>query len=319
MRITNHRIHSLRRSAAVACLFVCALGAAADVPGRHSQAVQGPYLGQKPPGTSPQVFAPGIVSTDAHEFSVSFTPDGKEFYFTRRETPQSSTLIMVSKYVDGVWTLPTPAPFNTPPGGRTDGISFEPMVTPDGKRLYFSSDRPFPGQPGLEGPPMLNIWYVEREGDRWSEPKFPGLPFNPMKTMFISMTTAGTIYTTDISAGMARNRIVISRLKDGAYQQLEDPGALINAGPINNYPFIAPDESDLIFNRRTAPAGQASLLISFRSPDGKWGEPRPIDLGLLNAGQGVISPDGKYLFFTAGERGKGDIYWVEASLLNKMK
>jgi pimeloyl-ACP methyl ester carboxylesterase len=28
-----------------------------------------------------------------------------------------------------------------------------------------------------------------------------------------------------------------------------------------------------------------------------------------------VSPDGKYLFFTAGERGKSDIYWVEAGFL----
>ena len=45
--------------------------------------------------------------------------------------------------------------------------------------------------------------------------------------------------------------------------------------------------------------------------------PRPVDLGLINAGQGMISPDGKYLFFTAGERMKGDIYWVDASILKK--
>ncbi len=42
-----------------------------------------------------------------------------------------------------------------------------------------------------------------------------------------------------------------------------------------------------------------------------------LDLGPLSAGEGVISPDGKYLFFTAGERGKGNIYWVEAAFLKK--
>ena len=43
-----------------------------------------PYLGQKPPGTDPEVFAPGIVSTDDHiEMGCAWTPDGKEFYFDR--------------------------------------------------------------------------------------------------------------------------------------------------------------------------------------------------------------------------------------------
>ena len=282
------------------------------------QDLKGPYFGQKPPGTTPQVFAPGIVSTEAHEFSCSFTPDGMECYFTRRESLQSRTMIMVSKCVDGVWTPPAPAPFNEAAGGGPGGgMSFEAIVTPDGRRLYFSSDRPVPGQTASSGMPSLNIWYVDREGDRWSEPKSAGAPFNPMKTMFISMTKMGTIYTADISAGMADNRIAVTRLKDGVYQPLEVLGTPVNLGPINNYPYIAPDESYLIFNRREKPGGAGALLISFRGQDGTWGEPRKIDLGPLAAGQGIVSPDGKYLFFTAGERLKGDIYWVEASILKK--
>ncbi|MDH4196162.1 MAG: hypothetical protein OEW05_01995 [Candidatus Aminicenantes bacterium] len=314
----NDSPNSFRLFAAIAFLgFLLTIGVAADVPGQEKKAAQGPYLGQKPPGTTPQVFAPGIVSTEAHEFSCSFTLDGKEFYFTRSESMQSPTLIMFSKYVDGVWTPPSPAPFNDAAGARPAGMSFEPSVTPDGRRLYFSSDRPFPGQSGPGGPPMLNIWYVEREGDRWSEPKFPGPPFNPMKTMLISMTKTGTIYTADISAGMGNDRIAVTRLKDGDYQPLEVLGAPINVGPINNYPHVAPDESYLIFNRRETPGGAGGLFISFRAPDGTWGQPRRIDLGSLKSGQGMISPDGKYLFFTAGERRKGDIYWVEATFLRK--
>ena len=320
MNLENDHPISNRRIAAAAFLCAVTLGFAVESRGRTGQAGQGPYLGQKPPGSTPQIFAPGIVSTDAHEFSCSLTPDGKEFYFTRSEALQSPTLIMVSKWVDGVWTPPAPAPFNDASGGRPGGgMSFEAVVTPDGRRLYFSSDRPIPGQPDPGGMPMLNIWYVEREGDHWGRPKAPGAPFNPMKTMLISMTKTGTIYTADISAGMGNNRIAVARLKDGAYQPLEVLGAPINVGPINNYPYVAPDESYLIFSRRETPGGAGGLYISSKAPDGTWGEPRRIDLGPLNGGQGMISPDGKYLFFTAGERRKGDIYWVEARFLKEGK
>ena len=38
--------------------------------------LKGPYLGQKPPGMVPKVFAPGIISTEAAEGCSSFSRDG---------------------------------------------------------------------------------------------------------------------------------------------------------------------------------------------------------------------------------------------------
>src|SRR5690606_18870087 len=46
----------------------------------NSPLLEGPYLGQKPPGLIPEAFAPGIVTTEHYEFSGVFTPDQKEFY-----------------------------------------------------------------------------------------------------------------------------------------------------------------------------------------------------------------------------------------------
>jgi len=44
-------------------------------------ALGGPYLGQKPPGMTPEIFAPGITSTGHEEFKAVFSPDGKEPMF----------------------------------------------------------------------------------------------------------------------------------------------------------------------------------------------------------------------------------------------
>ena len=39
----------------------------------------GPYLGQTPPGVTPEIFAPGIVSTENGVYAnVTFNPDLKE-------------------------------------------------------------------------------------------------------------------------------------------------------------------------------------------------------------------------------------------------
>lgn len=311
MKVTGRTLTARRCASVAAMLSVSAFSLAAGAAAQSVQGgPQGPYFGQTPPGPTPQVFAPGFVSTAAHEFACSFTPEGREFYFTRRASPQSPTLIMVSRMVNGTWTEPEAAAFND----QAARMSFEPMVTPDGRRLYFSSDKPLDGAaPG--GPPTLNIRYVEREGEGWSRPRNPGPPFNPMRTMYVSVTGAGTIYATDISAGMGREGIGVARLVGGAYPAIERLGAPINVGSGNMYPYISPDEQYLVFTRRQGgPGGATSLYVSFRNPDGSWAEPRALDLG-MSAGAASVSPDGRYLFFSGGERGRGDIYWVSADVL----
>ena len=72
-----------------------------------------PYLGQKPPGMTPEVFAPGIVSTEDHkEFGCTFSPDGKEFYFTRGSIVLHQNTIMVCRYQNGKWIAPVSAAFS---------------------------------------------------------------------------------------------------------------------------------------------------------------------------------------------------------------
>ena len=302
---------ALRRAAGAAMLTLCVLAPALAAAQSPQGRPQGPFMGQTPPGATPQVFAAGFVSTAAHEFACSFTPDGREFYFTRRASPASPTLIMVTRMVNGTWTEPEPAAFNDPAAR----MSFEPMVTPDGRRLYFSSDKP--ARPGTApgGPPTMNTWYVDREGDAWSQPRDPGPPFNPMHSMYVSMSRSGAIYTTDISAGMGSEGIAVARPAGGTYAAIERLGAPINVGAGNLYPFVSPDEQYLIFTRRQGgPASPTDLYVSFRNPDGAWGEPRLVNLG-MSAGTPTVSPDGRYLFFSGGERGRGDIYWVSAEVL----
>jgi len=75
------------------------------------------YLAQTPPGTVAEVFAPGVVSTEAVELNGVFTPDGSEFFFTRLiEGPdeqegypgKSRPILHHSSYEDGAWTEPQP-------------------------------------------------------------------------------------------------------------------------------------------------------------------------------------------------------------------
>jgi hypothetical protein len=70
----------------------------------------GPYLGQAPPGTEPEVFAPGIVSTGMYTRDIAMPADGSEMYWSVMESGFS--VIMGSRLVDGRWTEPEVVPFS---------------------------------------------------------------------------------------------------------------------------------------------------------------------------------------------------------------
>ena len=84
--------------------------------------------------SEPKVFAPGIISSAAHDSAPAFTPDGDTVYFSRSNT--NFSIILESRLVHGQWSNPTPAPFS---GSWND---MEPAMSPDGKFLLFVSSRP---------------------------------------------------------------------------------------------------------------------------------------------------------------------------------
>lgn len=129
--------------------------------------LKGPYLGQKPPGMTPEMFAPGIVSIPgATEYSGTFSPDGNEYYFYRFSESLPAK-ILFSKVVDGKWTAPQPAAF-------AEGYpSFEPHIAFDNKALYFGWKHPLPdGESG--NPDLPGIWVANRTADGWSTPTYAG-------------------------------------------------------------------------------------------------------------------------------------------------
>jgi hypothetical protein len=89
------------------------LAGAATVLGQS--VASGPYFGQTPPGTTPVIFAPGILSlANRMEARLAFSPDGNECFFT---VPQgfdfSEVRMYYTKCVHDKWTPQEKAPFTT--------------------------------------------------------------------------------------------------------------------------------------------------------------------------------------------------------------
>ena len=71
--------------------------------------LKGPYLGQKSPGMTPEVFAPGIISTDDWEGCSCLLDKGNIFIFRRRIGGKPKILMMKHTF-DG-WSDASPVPF----------------------------------------------------------------------------------------------------------------------------------------------------------------------------------------------------------------
>jgi ankyrin repeat protein len=263
--------------------------------------LQGPYLGQKPPGLVPEMFAPGIVSMLApSDYACTVSPDGREFYFTRAKSGGVPQEIMFCRLEKDGWTAPEPVKFSA-------GYSaHEPHITADNKKIYWGWFRPVPA--GEVKPEFdYGIYVSERNAAGWSEAKYVG------QGMFVSSSRSGQIYVTDPVAGY----LAKAELVNGRFSKLDRvTGALDHLRPrYTNFahPCIAPDESYLLFDVE----GGWHLFVSFRGADGAWGE--PIDLaehGLDRAaGMASITRDGKLLFFSAN----GDLYWVSTQYIENLR
>jgi hypothetical protein len=126
----------------------------------------GPYLGQKPPGKIAKIFAPKIISTGMSESAIAVAPDGKEIFYTIHAG--NSETIITTRIENGCWTAPEVASFS---GKYLDGF---PAMHPNGSKLYFHSYRPLDKETHIAD--VVNIWFVEKKGAGWSEPKPIGPP-----------------------------------------------------------------------------------------------------------------------------------------------
>jgi Tol biopolymer transport system component len=273
--------------------------------------LKGEYLGQKPPGIKPEVFAPGIVSTTQGEFNAAFSPDGKEFYFSVNEPSGRETMKFMTRK-DNQWTPPQAVPFVSPQN------DCDPLFSFDGQRLYFISTRPKKEKAGSSD---WNIWYVERTDADWSEPINIGPPVNSdVDEYYVSLTKDGTIYfSSNRAGGLGSFDIYRSRFVDGHYAKPENLGASINTKYLEHDPFIAPDESYILFTSVDRPEGfgTGDLYISSRRKDGTWTKSKNMGKAFNTSGYDfcpIVSPDGKYFFFTR----RGDIYWVSVEAIQKL-
>lgn len=270
--------------------------------GSETAILAGPYLGQKQPGLTPEVFAPGIVTTEEWGDAGTFSPDMNEFYVSRWRVVNEKVerKSVTFKRIGNQW--------HEQDDPLRRGI---PSISPDEMIMHFGNK------------------YRERTETGWSEVKSLGAPFDTIRIMGLTASANGTFVFDEIGTngdGLLR----YSRLIDGIREAPQPFGKEINTGTWNAHPYIAPDESYIMWDgERESGYGSNDLYISFRQTDGSWGE--AINMGEeLNTeaeeGGPRITPDGKYLFFnrvvkpaTRDGEPTSDLFWVDAQIIERFR
>jgi hypothetical protein len=271
------------------------------------------------------------INTNLREAEPSFTADGRTMFFNCQDADICVSRL-IGTWEEGKWTPPErlDAPIST------GYFEFEPMINPDGNKLYFLSNRParrFKGNalfspfvtnslfiPSflaedkldtgvLDGLGLADVWVSYKINGVWSEPKnlndVPGEP--PINTAFhdhcLSFSAHGNeaFWTSTRPGGFGGNDIWTSRLVDGKWTSPENLGSQVNSPADEHHSMPTPDGRSLyVTTTRDSGYGAEDNYITTRDADGKWGP--LVNLGSLINGPGddrclTWTPDGKILLF----------------------
>jgi hypothetical protein len=263
------------------------------------------------------VSTPAILTTafssPLNDYNLSYDGAERSLVFARSEADFEKAHIFYSEKRGRDWARPAPISFTDERYSDTD-----PWLTPDGKTLYFISNRPTPAEPAKKD---LDIWRSQKVGRGWSAPEHLGEAVNSAGPELGVEFHNGILYFASArKGGQGGLDIYTSRLGPKGFEQ---PQPI--AGPFNT----KESDSDFTLSRDGSMAafwrGAGVIHVAKRSGKG-WSTPvalpASINIGAFNFTPS-FSRDGKRLWFASTARREGqaegmaDIYVAKLPPLPK--
>jgi Tol biopolymer transport system component len=243
--------------------------------------------------------AASFLFTPKDERSAAFSPDGRLVVFALRIADYRQVLLVVERH-GARWSRPEVAPFS---GLAYDG---QPSFSPDGRRLYFSSDRD--GRGGTKSD--LDIWVVQRAANGWGVPTpVPGHVNSQASESGPVEARSGRLYFASSRAG--GGDIFVAEPGPEGFGEPRSVGAGINMADYpEGSPAVSPDERTMVFvsagrpDQPLAPGNpytRSDLYLSRRT-DAGWAPARrlgpAINSRAVETGPS-FSADGRLFYFTS--------------------
>jgi hypothetical protein len=312
MSVQGKRLVEVVVAALVFASLVARDGSAQAPPPVEFPVLSGPYLGQTPPGLTPQRFGPAAIHGNAAwlwHSSPGFSPDGLEMYWTKY-VPSAGVRLQIFFMTgrSGSWTAPARAPF------AGSGDENEPRFSADGNNILYIS---------ATGPG--HIVRVTRTTSGWSQPvslALPGLPSGGWGRQYCAVADGSVYVDGDLGQGGAEDLFRYPWTGSGF-----GPAQPVSVNtPHNEFaPYVAPDESYLIFvSNRPGGYGRHDLWIAFRQAGGTWSQPVNMGADVNSSNEDAapyVTADGLHFFFTAARLGDAGYtpYWVSTQLIDSIR
>jgi|WetSurMetagenome_2_1015567.scaffolds.fasta_scaffold25576_3 hypothetical protein len=258
----------------------------------------------------PELFAPGIVSTEKSEIKITFSRDGTCMLWGTIgwEKGKGGWDIWQSQETGTGWGIPRPASFNS------EDNDFDPCFSADGRVLYFFSNRPG----GVGGDDLYSVSF-DAATCSFGEPVNMGPRFNSRGDEWgpsVSKDGAKFIYCTDGFQGKGKHDIMICEREPGGWGSPRNAG-LLNSPEDDFDPVFLHDCKTIIFTRKIS-EDEALLYVSFA---GKGGYSAPVLIsdtmnvhGAWNLGSSIDPSDSSYIYYSSridgNRKGRLDIYRI---------
>ncbi|HOY14107.1 MAG TPA: exo-alpha-sialidase [Saprospiraceae bacterium] len=236
------------------------------------------------------------INSGQYERDFAMSPTGDELFYTLQSPGgKFQTIIHRKKGTNGIWSEPQIASF----AGHFSDL--EPTFAPDGKRLYFVSNRPTSGKEIKD----FDIWYIEKVDGIWKNPINLGAPINTAADEFYpSITNSGNIYfTAAYNNAISKEDIFVSTFAYGKYNNPVALDSAVNSKLYEFNAFVSPDEDYIIFTSygRKDDMGRGDLYMSLKDEFGHWQQAK--NLQIFNSDKldycPFVSFDKKTLYFTS--------------------
>jgi outer membrane protein OmpA-like peptidoglycan-associated protein len=217
----------------------------------------------------------GAVNTKLHEGPLSFNRTQDEMYFCQNNQKNGKNVkahdgkvkmnIYIARFANGAWQYNQEPLF---PDINNDYM--HPYLSVDGRKLYFSSDRPG----GLGG---MDLYVSEWSGSAWGAPQNLGAPINtPGNEVFPFIHADGTLFfASDVPGGAGGFDVYYSWIEENLWALPVNFGAPVNTDKDDFGLILDADKKNGYFASNRPGGNGSDDIYSFYSVEKVGQKPKP--------------------------------------------